>query len=106
MNFAGLTLSPELVLACISGIVWLIRLEGKMKQNEKDIERIEKNHNHTNEQILLVIKEVQNTTNELKINITTALSDIRHMNQKITKLEQAKVLPILQKYFDEEGNDK
>lgn len=113
MTFAGLEIPPVVLLACISGIVWAIRLEGKFKIQERDhqelkekVKAVETVGLKFSEDILATLKDVQKSINGMGIEIVKVMGEIKHANTKITRLEAGKMRPILEKYFDEEGNPK
>lgn len=113
MNFAGLEIPPVLILACISGIVWAIRLEGKFKIQEREVEEIKKHiekievaNQEVFKDILSTLREIQKGQHEMNVEVVRVMNEVKHMNTKITRLESGKVLPILHKYFDEEGMEK
>lgn len=83
-------------------IVWLVRLEAKTLQNEKDIESVKDEAASVNKEMLREMKELSKAFHELDKNIVVVMQRIEHMNTKITHLERNKVAPILEEYFKRE----
>ena len=124
ITIAGIEIPAVFILALISGLIWVVRSEGKQNMQEKeisdikknqdkeigdlkkDIERIEIANQEHFKDMLHTMKEIQIATNQMSREMATVMTEVKHMNTKITRLESGKVLPILQKFFDEEGNLK
>lgn len=76
---------PAFVLALIAGLVWGVRLEGRVnqvdkdnKRLEKDLTRVESNSTKTNEEILKTTRELQASVAALNIEITKVISELKH----------------------------
>lgn len=69
---------PAYLLAFIAGIVWGVRLEGRVNQVAKDVARVEDNSTQKNEEILKTMKELQTTVATLNIEITKVIAELKH----------------------------
>lgn len=114
-SIGGVEISPALLLACISGIIWAARTEGrfnahvqlneaKMNNLKDQVDKIEIANQEIFKDMLKTLKDIQKSQSDMNIEVVKVMNEVKHMNTKITRLESGKVLPILSKYFDDEGN--
>ena len=86
MNISGIEFHPAIILAALGGIVWMVRLEGRINQGvkdnerlEDDIKRVEKESSKTNEETLKAVKELQKSVTELNVEIVRVIAEIKHI---------------------------
>lgn len=88
MDIAGLYVHPALILAGVAYIIWMVRLEGRINQDGKDIarlcediKRVEKESTKTNEETHQLLKELQKSVTELNVEIVKVISEIKHIGK-------------------------
>lgn len=69
---------PSYILAFLAGIIWFVRLEGRVNQVAKDVGQVKDDSTQKNEEILKTIKELQTTVATLNIEITKVIAELKH----------------------------
>jgi hypothetical protein len=97
----------SIAVALITVVAWLVRLEARTLQNEKEIQRVKDEAISFTKAVLEELKHMTTSFHELDKRLDTkfekVMGRIEHMNTKITHLEQNKVLPIIEEYFKREN---